>query len=405
MARIRVALCQINTTVGDLDGNVARIVAALEEAETTGCDLAVFPELALTGYPPEDLLLKPGFIGDNRRALEQVAAATASCAAVVGFVDAGRDLYNAAAVCAFGRVQAIYHKRNLPNYAVFDEQRYFAAGTGASPLVEVAGVRVGVSICEDAFSPTGPIATQAAGGAEMVVNINASPYYAGRLAERERMLAEGERARAEAEAAAEQIRASAREQGRHLVGEAQMVRERMLGDLSRRRHVAREQLERLNGARERLLAAYAVVKRTVDEATTELTVALPEARAASEQAMRRVSDEPAESVEVIEAELSVARMGGLDAAAAAQVSDEELDEMLRELAEEEAARAAAAAAEAEAQADVEAARERAEAEAAADEPPGDEAGEPEPESVPSGEAAGEAAAQSGDAAAQSGDAA
>lgn len=189
MARIRVALCQINTTVGDLDGNVARIVAALEEAEAEGCDLAVFPELALTGYPPEDLLLKPGFIGDNRRALEQVAAATASCAAVVGFVDAGRDLYNAAAVCAFGRVQAIYHKRNLPNYAVFDEQRYFAAGTGASPLVEVAGVRVGVSICEDAFSPTGPIASQAAGGAELVVNINASPYYAGRLAERERMLA------------------------------------------------------------------------------------------------------------------------------------------------------------------------------------------------------------------------
>ena len=189
MARIRVALCQINTTVGDLDGNVARVIAALEEADAAGCDLAVFPELALTGYPPEDLLLKPGFVGDNRRALEQVAAATSSCAAVVGFVDAGRDLYNAAAVCAFGRVQAIYHKRNLPNYAVFDEQRYFAAGTGTSPLVEVAGVRVGVSICEDAFSPTGPIATQAAGGAELVVNINASPYYAGRLTERERMLA------------------------------------------------------------------------------------------------------------------------------------------------------------------------------------------------------------------------
>ena len=189
MARIRVALCQINTTVGDLDGNVARIVAALDDAEAQGCDLAVFPELALTGYPPEDLLLKPGFIGDNRRALEQVARAGGSCAAVVGFVDAGRDLHNAAAVCAFGRVQAIYHKRNLPNYAVFDEQRYFAPGTGTSPLVEVAGVRVGVSICEDAFSPTGPIATQAAGGAELVVNINASPYYANRLAERERMLA------------------------------------------------------------------------------------------------------------------------------------------------------------------------------------------------------------------------
>jgi NAD+ synthase (glutamine-hydrolysing) len=189
VARLRVALCQINTTVGDLDGNVARVVAALAEADDQGCDLAVFPELAITGYPPEDLLLKPGFVGDNRRALEAVAQASSSCAAVVGFVDAGRDLYNAAAVCAFGRVQAVYHKRNLPNYAVFDEQRYFAPGTGTAPLVEVAGVRVGVSICEDAFSPTGPIAAQAAGGAELVVNINASPYYANRLSERERMLA------------------------------------------------------------------------------------------------------------------------------------------------------------------------------------------------------------------------
>ncbi len=189
MARLRVALCQIDTTVGDLTGNADRVLAALADAESQGCDLAVFPELAITGYPPEDLLLKPGFIADNRRALDRVAAATGSCAAVVGFVDAGRDLYNAAAVCAGGQVLATYHKRNLPNYAVFDEQRYFAAGTGAAPLVEVAGVRVGVSICEDAFSPTGPIAAQAAGGAELVVNINASPYYAGRLPERERMLA------------------------------------------------------------------------------------------------------------------------------------------------------------------------------------------------------------------------
>ena len=189
MARLRVALCQINTTVGDLDGNVDRVIEALEQAEARGCDLAVFPELAITGYPPEDLLLKPGFVGDNRRALDRVARASATCAAVVGFVDVGRDLYNAAAVCAFGQVQAVYHKRNLPNYAVFDEQRYFAPGTGSSPLVEVAGLRIGVSICEDAFSPTGPIAAQAAGGAELVVNINASPYYANRLAERERMLA------------------------------------------------------------------------------------------------------------------------------------------------------------------------------------------------------------------------
>ena len=189
MARLRVALCQINTTVGDLDGNVDRVLAALADAEARGADLAVFPELAMTGYPPEDLLLKPGFVADNRQALDRVAAASGACAAVVGFVDAGRDLYNAAAVCAGGGVTAIYHKQNLPNYAVFDEQRYFAPGTGTAPLVEIGGVRVGVSICEDAFTPTGPIAAQAAGGAELVVNINASPYYANRLPERERMLA------------------------------------------------------------------------------------------------------------------------------------------------------------------------------------------------------------------------
>ncbi|MFP3900973.1 MAG: NAD+ synthase [Acidimicrobiia bacterium] len=189
MRRLRVALCQINTCVGDLVGNVERITTALAEAEADGCDLAVFPELAVTGYPPEDLLLKPGFVADNLEALDKVAAASGRCAAVVGFVDADRDLRNAAAVCAAGEVRAVYHKRHLPNYAVFDEQRYFAPGTGRSPLVEVAGVRVGVSICEDAFNPSGPIAGQAAGGAELVVNINASPYYANRLAERERMLA------------------------------------------------------------------------------------------------------------------------------------------------------------------------------------------------------------------------
>jgi DivIVA domain-containing protein len=152
----------------------------------------------------------------------------------------------------------------------------------------------------------------------------------------ERMLADADRARRDAESAAEQIRASAREQGRRLVGEAQAVRERILSDLARRRRNAREQLERLNGARERLLAAYEVVRRTVDEATEELTVALPEARLASEMAMRRVTGEPEETVEVLEAELSVARMTGLvDDLAAAAVSDEEFDEMLRELAEEQ----------------------------------------------------------------------
>src|SRR5947209_4440304 len=189
MPRLRIAACQMNTVVGDLDGNLSAIVAGLEAADAADCDIAVFPELALTGYPPEDLVLKPGFISDNLEALEKLAARTGRCAAVVGFVDAGRDLYNAAAVCALGSVQGVYHKRLLPNYAVFDEQRYFAPGVEPLSLFRIAGVRVGVSICEDAWSPTGPIASLAEGGAELVVNINASPYYAGRLAERERMLA------------------------------------------------------------------------------------------------------------------------------------------------------------------------------------------------------------------------
>ncbi len=183
------ALAQINPVVGDLAGNVERIIDALDDAEGTGADLAVFPELAITGYPPEDLLLKPGFIADNRVALEKVAAATGRCVAVVGFVDALTDLYNAAAVCANGAVVGIHHKQVLPNYGVFDEQRYFAPGRGAARLWSIGGVRVGVSVCEDAWSPTGPIAAQAAGGAELMVNINASPYYTGRSGERERMLA------------------------------------------------------------------------------------------------------------------------------------------------------------------------------------------------------------------------
>jgi NAD+ synthase (glutamine-hydrolysing) len=188
---VRVALCQLNTTVGDLDGNVAKVLAALDEAEAADCDLAVFPELAITGYPPEDLLLKPGFVADNRAALDEVAAATRRCAAVVGFVDAGRDLFNAAAVCAGGEVHGVYRKRHLPNYAVFDEQRYFAPAPASElpQLFRIGGVLVGVSICEDAWNPSGPIAAQAAGGAQLIANLNASPYYAGRILERERMLA------------------------------------------------------------------------------------------------------------------------------------------------------------------------------------------------------------------------
>ncbi len=189
VTRIRLGLGQLNTVVGDLDGNVERILAAYDEAEAAGCDLVVLPELAITGYPPEDLVLKPGFVAANRTALDKVAARTGRCAAVVGFVDADRDLYNAAAICAGGEVVGVYRKRVLPNYAVFDEQRYFAPGTEPLQLYEIAGVIVGVAICEDVWIAEGPIAAQSAGGAELVVIPNGSPYFRGRHAERERTVA------------------------------------------------------------------------------------------------------------------------------------------------------------------------------------------------------------------------
>src|SRR5262245_19428851 len=130
MARLRVALAQLNLMVGDLDGNTGRIIDAMKAAEADGCDLVEFPELSITGYPPEDLLLKPGFVADGLEALERVAAASGRCAAVVGFVESlGDGLANAAAVCADGRVVGTYHKRRLPNHEVFDERRYFTEGT------------------------------------------------------------------------------------------------------------------------------------------------------------------------------------------------------------------------------------------------------------------------------------
>jgi NAD+ synthase (glutamine-hydrolysing) len=189
MPRLRVAAAQLNLVVGDLEGNASRILDAYEHADALGVDLVAFPELAITGYPPEDLLLRPAFVAQAGEWLEKVAARTGRAAAVVGYPSADRDLYNAAAVCAHGRVVGTYRKHLLPNYAVFDEQRYFAPGTTDGPLFIVGGARVAVTICEDAWSPTGPVLTQAAAGAELVVNINASPYYAGRLRERETMLA------------------------------------------------------------------------------------------------------------------------------------------------------------------------------------------------------------------------
>ena len=191
MTRLRIALAQINPTVGDLEGNVARICAAYDEAEAAGCDIVAFPELAITGYPPEDLVLKPGFVADNLVALGKVAARTRRCAAVVGYVAADRDIYNAAAMCVGGEIVGTYRKRLLPNYAVFDEARYFTPGHASDPyeLYEIGGVKVGISICEDVWSPTGPLAEQAAGGAELNININGSPFHAGKSHDRERMLA------------------------------------------------------------------------------------------------------------------------------------------------------------------------------------------------------------------------
>ncbi len=191
MTVLRIALAQLNPTVGDLDGNLAKLIDAYDRAEAAGCDIIAYPELSTTGYPPEDLVMKPGFVADNRAMLERFAAHTGGCAAVVGFVDADRDLYNAAAVCVGGEVVGTYRKRVLPNYAVFDEQRYFTPGTENDPLelYVIGGIKVGVSVCEDIWSPFGPLATQAAGGAELNININGSPYHWEKDTGRERMVA------------------------------------------------------------------------------------------------------------------------------------------------------------------------------------------------------------------------
>jgi NAD+ synthase (glutamine-hydrolysing) len=188
---LRIALAQLNPTVGDLEGNLAKLIEAYDRAEAAGCDIVAFPELSTTGYPPEDLVMKPGFVADNRAMLETFAEHTGECAAVVGFVDADRDLYNAAAVCVGGQIVGTYRKRVLPNYAVFDEQRYFTPGTKNDPLelYVIGGIKVGVSVCEDIWSPFGPLATQAAGGAELNININGSPYHWEKDTGRERMVA------------------------------------------------------------------------------------------------------------------------------------------------------------------------------------------------------------------------
>lgn len=188
MTTIRIALAQINPTVGDFVGNTAKILAKIAEARAAGADVIAVPELALTGYPPEDLLLRPQFIAANLQALEQIAAATQDIVAIVGFVDKTTDIHNAAAILCHGELKGIYHKNYLPNYGVFDEYRYFDAGQSA-PIFAYGDVLIGVNICEDIWYPGGPTQVQALAGAQVIINISASPYHAGKGHARERMLA------------------------------------------------------------------------------------------------------------------------------------------------------------------------------------------------------------------------
>ena len=188
---LRVALAQINVTVGDLEGNTQKILTAMREASQAGAHIACMPELALAGYPPEDLLLKPGFVDANLRALQKLIEASRAfpgLTSVIGFIDRDHDIYNAAAIVHAGKLYGTYHKHYLPNYGVFDENRYFQAGQKA-PLFLINGVHVGVNICEDVWYPTGPMTMQAQAGAEVIININGSPYYAGKELFRQQMLA------------------------------------------------------------------------------------------------------------------------------------------------------------------------------------------------------------------------
>jgi NAD+ synthase (glutamine-hydrolysing) len=184
---LRLALAQIDATVGDVEGNAAKIGDYLGLAADAGAQVVLFPELAINGYPPEDLLLKTHFLAAGRRALDGVAQQVRDMVALVGFAEHADDVYNSLAVLADGRVQAIYRKMFLPNYGVFDEQRYFQAGD-APAVIRVDGTTIGLTICEDIWEPGPPASDEALAGAEVIVNISASPYHRGKGAQRERML-------------------------------------------------------------------------------------------------------------------------------------------------------------------------------------------------------------------------
>jgi len=186
--KIRLAIAQINCTVGDLKGNVCKIAGYLEKAEALGADIVSFPELAITGYPPEDLLLKPSFIEDNIAALGKVAKSVGNIVAIVGFVDRKKsDIYNAAAIIYKGKVAGVSYKMSLPNYGVFDEFRYFKAAPFQS-VFRLGNIVFGTNICEDIWHKDGSVTMQAAQGADLIINISSSPYYMGKIDKREKMI-------------------------------------------------------------------------------------------------------------------------------------------------------------------------------------------------------------------------
>src|SRR5438270_6325447 len=184
---VRIALAQVNPTVGDLSGNTRLVVEWIERARDAEADIVCFPELVVTGYPPEDLVLKPSFVRDNLAQLDLIAAETRGIAAVVGFVDRDGEIFNAAAFIHDGEIKAVYHKVFLPNYGVFDEKRYFQPGR-LCPIIDLDGVRIGLSVCEDCWFPAGPMAWEAEHGARLLININGSPYHYGKRSPREAMV-------------------------------------------------------------------------------------------------------------------------------------------------------------------------------------------------------------------------
>ena len=187
MRSLRIALAQINPTIGDFEGNTSKILSCIKKAKKVGVQLVAFPELAITGYPPEDLLLKTKFIEDNLDALKKIQKNVGDITVIVGFVDRKDDIYNAAAIIYNKRLIDTYHKMYLPNYGVFDEYRYFQAGTRC-PIYQIGDTWIGVNICEDIWYPEGPARLQALAGAEVIININASPYHIGKGKFREDML-------------------------------------------------------------------------------------------------------------------------------------------------------------------------------------------------------------------------